>query len=402
MSEIQSLYVVGIALCLFSTGILGATTARPGRPLSYFAVYLGLESLCFLFELLTAHPATPLKALWQGLLMATSLLIAPCLWLAIKESVEGRRPTLACVGWRHLAVIIAGVVLTLPLIETAHFGVTFDNPDRVVAPLLEPAIHETMLLCLAIFAVQVPYYLWQCRRLLLEQRVFAGLGSTGASIPSHSWLHISLIIVCTTWLLGVLRTLAGALSAHSPGFFALVALIDVSVTIGCVYLIVKRVTCTAPREMRAEVPSLRATDTESASSESKYAKSQLDASVRTRIVRKLEVAFRTEEIYRDSRLSLGSLSRRINENEHYVSQVMNQELDTTFYELVNRHRIEHAKRLLVEASDQNVLDVALTVGFNAKSTFNSAFRRHTGMTPREYRSGCLPGEAMHSTPSLYS
>jgi AraC-like DNA-binding protein len=84
-------------------------------------------------------------------------------------------------------------------------------------------------------------------------------------------------------------------------------------------------------------------------------------------------------------LSLGSLSRRIHENEHYVSQVINQELKTSFYEYVNAHRIEHAKQLLIESPDQNVLDIALSVGFNTKSTFNSAFRRHTGITPREFR-----------------
>jgi AraC-like DNA-binding protein len=71
--------------------------------------------------------------------------------------------------------------------------------------------------------------------------------------------------------------------------------------------------------------------------------------------------------------------------------VLNQELGTTFYELVNRLRIEHAKRLLMSDVERNVLDVALEVGFNAKSTFNTAFKRHAGMTPSEFRANGATG-----------
>jgi AraC-like DNA-binding protein len=41
--------------------------------------------------------------------------------------------------------------------------------------------------------------------------------------------------------------------------------------------------------------------------------------------------------------------------------------------------------LLVEKRDQTVLEIALAVGFNAKSTFNTAFRRETGRTPSQFR-----------------
>lgn len=360
MDGIQSLYAVGGALCLFSTGVVSATARRNGHSLSYFIWYLGLESLCFALELLVAHPGTPLKALWLGLLMSTSLLVAPCLWLAVQESVERARPSLSMIGSQQRAIILAGVVLTLPLLETAHFGTGFTNPTRLGPTRFEPIIHETMVLCLAIFAVQAPFYLWRCRRLLRGQ--------------ARNWLQLPLAIVGTTWLLGIARTINGVLSNWSAEFAAMVALVDVSVTVAAVYLIVRKVA-----GERAEAPPVVSTET-------KYAKSPLDVSVRARIARKLEMAFGADELYRDPTLSLGSLSRRLGENEHYVSQILNQELSTTFYALVSSKRIEHAKRLLLADPDRSVLDIALAVGFNAKSTFNSAFRRDTGMTPREFRS----------------
>ena len=383
MNGIQSLYTVGVALCLFSSGIVNAKTVRTGQPVSYFAVYLALESLCFVFELLVAHPATPLKALWLSALMGTSLLIAPCLWLAIKESVEGTRPSLSSISLGARAVIVIGFILTLPLLETAHLGTGFSNPDRVEPTLFEPIIHATMLLCLALFAVQVPFYLWRCRQILLTMGPDDSRQGSASARP-RSWLQIPLIIVGVTWLLGVLRTLTGAFSAGSEVFFATVAFVDVSVTIGAVYLIVRKVACQPLPGVQSDAAR------QQPAPESKYARSPLDQAIRTRIVNKLAVAFDADELYCDARLSLGSLSRRINESEHYVSQVINQELDTTFHELVNRHRIEHARKLLVASPDRNVLDIALAVGFNAKSTFNTAFRRYSGMTPREFRSTASP------------
>ncbi|MET0657321.1 MAG: helix-turn-helix domain-containing protein [Steroidobacteraceae bacterium] len=361
MNAIQSLYAIGMASCLFSTAVFSGASLRTGRRFSYFSWYLALESLCFLFELLMAHPATPLKALWLSGLMVTSLLIAPALWMAVRESVEPTPPEFASFGRAHRMPIVVGALLTLPLLSTCHFGVTFDDPGRDPARVLLPFIHETMLLCIGIFALQVPYYLWRCRKLLL---------ASAAAERSRRWLQLPLLIVSTTWLSGVVRTMTVWFTDGGEQLFALLAVVDVGVTIGAAYLFVRYVAAAGPVPEPAEP---------------KYARSQLDAAVCKRITRKLEIAFGPEQVYRDSALSLGALSERVGESEHYVSQVINQALGTSFYELVNQHRIEHAKKLLTEQPASNVLDVALAVGFNAKSTFNSAFRRHTGMTPREFR-----------------
>jgi hypothetical protein len=268
-TSLYTIYAVAIALCVFSTAILMGTKATSGARFSFFALYLGLESLCFLFELLIAHPSTPLKALWLAMLMGTSLLIAPSLWLAIRENVEGTHVELSSLDWKQWSVIATGALLTLPLLETAHLGQEFVNPLRTEPTLLAKAIHPTMLLCIGLFAIQAPVYLLKSRRLLRE------------TTPAGSWLSVALLIVGTTWMAGVLRTMVEAFSDPGQRFFALLAFLDVIVTIGCVYYIMRRLT---RLHLLASVTATPLTQ----NVEAKYAKSQLDAPVRARIVQKLE------------------------------------------------------------------------------------------------------------------
>jgi AraC-like DNA-binding protein len=356
MSAIQTwLYLVAVALCVFSTAL---TTRRAGRvaPLRFFTGYLVIQSAAFLCELLIAHPLTPLKSLWLGMLMSTSLLVAPCLWLAFRESIGGARPALAELPRGHWLAIGAGVALTLPLVFSAHLGTVFTNPHQ---PWWLPSrfIHTTMLLCIGIFAVQVPVYLLRCRRILLEE--IQGRG--------RHWAQLPLAIVFTTWALAILRTVNSAFIKWPPLFSVVVAVVSVGVTVGALYLLLREFS----------IPERKAQE--------RYAKSQLGAAIRKRIVRKLEASLGEDALYKSSDLSLRALSEALNENPHYVSQVISQELNTSFYELVNRYRIEHAKRLLLDAPRETVLTIAMNVGFNSKSAFHTAFRRHTGVTPSQFR-----------------
>ena len=72
---------------------------------------------------------------------------------------------------------------------------------------------------------------------------------------------------------------------------------------------------------------------------------------------------------------------------HQLSQVINTELKTNFYSLINKYRIEEAKRLLIDPNKQhlNILEIAFETGFNSKSAFNTAFKKNTTMTPSQYK-----------------
>jgi YesN/AraC family two-component response regulator len=119
----------------------------------------------------------------------------------------------------------------------------------------------------------------------------------------------------------------------------------------------------------------------------KYRNSGLAASAAERLAFELDHYIKTEKLFKDSNLKLQTLATRLNTRIHYVSQAINQCYQLTFFEYLNRKRIEAAKELLQSdtCSDFRIIEIAYAVGYNNKNTFNSAFKRLTGLTPREYR-----------------
>jgi AraC-like DNA-binding protein len=381
---VSSLYTAALTLCLFSAGLLGQERNRRNGAVAWLTWFLVIEAMTFAFELLMAHPATPLKGLWLGLRLATSLLIAPCLWLAVKEIVEGTRPPLRTLGRAHLRAIGIGLLCTIPLIADAHLGTDYFNPQEPTTWLHARFIHTTMLGCIGIFAVQAPIFLLRCRRLL--QPLQPG---------SPLWVQFLLPIVATTWALGLLRTLQCA--THAPEELLLVcALLEAGVAVGAIYILIQRsrlppVVWVAPDEPVASVATLpAAADREAATGH--YARSSLTPVIRDRIRRKVRHALETDRLYRDPSLSLRALAEGLKENPHYLSQVLNQDLGSNFYDLVNQCRIEEAKALLLASPERTVLEIALAVGFNSKSTFHTAFRRHAGTTPSAFREKTVGNE----------
>ena len=79
--------------------------------------------------------------------------------------------------------------------------------------------------------------------------------------------------------------------------------------------------------------------------------------------------------------------KKIQIPSYQVSQAINEGLKKNFYELVNGYRVEEAKRLLADERNKNntILSVGFEAGFNSKTTFNTVFKKFTGLTPTEYR-----------------
>lgn len=92
-----------------------------------------------------------------------------------------------------------------------------------------------------------------------------------------------------------------------------------------------------------------------------------------------------EKPYLDANLNLERLSHQLAMTARELSEILNGALGTHFFDFVNGYRIEYAKDLLASTPKQSVTKVLYESGFNSKSSFNTAFKKHTGLTPSAFR-----------------
>lgn len=89
----------------------------------------------------------------------------------------------------------------------------------------------------------------------------------------------------------------------------------------------------------------------------------------------------------NSSLTIQEVSDEIGIPVRELSLLINHQLGQHFYDFVNTYRIENAMNILKDETKSKVtiLEILYEVGFNSKSSFNTAFKKHTGTTPTLYR-----------------
>jgi AraC-like DNA-binding protein len=95
-----------------------------------------------------------------------------------------------------------------------------------------------------------------------------------------------------------------------------------------------------------------------------------------------------EEPYLDTELSLGKLAKMLNLTSHQLSYIINNGFNQNFNGFINKFRVEKAKKLLVEdrkLDTYSIIGIAFDSGFNSKTSFNTAFKKITGLTPSEFK-----------------
>lgn len=119
----------------------------------------------------------------------------------------------------------------------------------------------------------------------------------------------------------------------------------------------------------------------------KYSTSGISAERMEKAFAELNVLMEDEKLFLDPGLTLQTLAQRLRIHPNHLSRIINERFGVSFNNFLNRYRIEEAKTRLVDPAekDRKVTDIMYDLGFYSKSTFNTAFRKFTGVSPSEYR-----------------
>lgn len=120
--------------------------------------------------------------------------------------------------------------------------------------------------------------------------------------------------------------------------------------------------------------------------QAKYKASSVTSDQQEALLLRLKQLMTTEKPFLTSDFCLPDLADQLKTSVHTLSQVINDGLKKSFFEMTAEYRIEEAKRLLKERPNIKVEEIAEEVGYNSKSSFNTAFKKLTGQTPSEWRS----------------
>ncbi|HEY1405254.1 MAG TPA: AraC family transcriptional regulator [Spirochaetota bacterium] len=118
-----------------------------------------------------------------------------------------------------------------------------------------------------------------------------------------------------------------------------------------------------------------------------YKKYPLTGSQKLQFLEQLRTSMTEKKPYLDPELTLRELSEISSVPERYLSRLLNDTIGQNFYDYVNSFRIQEAI-IHLENSDKvrrNILTILYDVGFNSKTSFNVAFKKHTGMSPTKYK-----------------
>lgn len=378
-----SIYAMILCLCVFTA--LHIYHRQLAFRLRYFFAFLVVQGLSSTFQWLMTNPDTPLKAIWLFGIMLLASMMAPCLWLFAKDIIDKQNKLSVGQKVAHSAPIILSAGLLVPLALSTHAGENFVHESSPLNAQQTNLVLTTMLLMAGVFFLQSICYLQNCiglikTRLLQNTRLFAFTTDSATLV-----LRVLLVVVIANFANNILRVLYCWVLDDIAPINLMFAFVQMSSFVYLCYSVINLSSNNNTQALKERDELAETTQIDKLQPNHKYQHSALDNARRERILQSINALFTEQKLYRNSRINLALLCEKLNDLPYVVSQAINESDYQNFYMLVNRFRVTEAQDLLINQPSVSILDIAHAVGYNAKSTFNTAFKSQTGMTPSAYR-----------------
>lgn len=349
IAVIDDVSLMGIAIGLFTALRILIATVRRGLPDRLLALLLLLCTANIIHGLIDFRPA-----LHGSLIIEPLQFLLPLTLVWYLRSIQGKR----------LFAPMDSIHLTLPLVFIA--ASYFPSLQEARLPSRVSAFSLVMWLTLAasssLLLIPVAHGIARYRKTLKQE---------------YSNLHG----IDAAWLAGILALMGALFSVY-----ALLAVLMIHASADfpqrrlLAALMALFTTVLSWKALGRKTPPLPAAQKPSIENETP------DPELRAAGLR-IKERIEREKLFKDPELSLDDLAREVGFSRHQVSAVLNRGLEASFFDLINRYRVEEFRRLCADPrwADEKIMTLALEAGFNSKPAFNLVFKRTTGQTPSQYR-----------------
>lgn len=304
-----------------------------------------------------------------GFDLSLKMALGPAVFFYTRALISSEKPKFGGLDWTSLIGPALIILVSLPFA-----GLSAEEKLALVDPVTRNPDHFAIAIftCTAslfIFLGFTAFYLVAAVRLQVEHRRKMMEQFANIETQSLDWLRTILLVFAGAWAFFAIKQVLWLTGISIPALNVVLALTEALAIAAFAFLGLHQ------PDMRFE--------------EASKARSQTRRPILTderlgRTAAKLMRALNTNKFYADNTLSLRKLSDITGVTKNHISETLSQHLGINFFDFVNSQRAVEAKRLLTE-TDLTILDVGLEVGFNSRSTFNAAFKKHVGSTPSSYR-----------------
>ena len=277
---------------------------------------------------------------------------------------------------RHLLHVIPYLIVNL-LVLTNFYGV---NPDSkiILFPNISDALKNSFI---HIFVhLQVVCYLVAVFIVLKRAKTIYLENYANSTISFYKWLFQLTVVISILHAFAILKNIYKFSDYETFYYWTRIILVLTELIIFCWYVLKALNTPNLFKSVdsKLKLTSNLITEREGDSIKKDPINNEVEA---------LKNYMIKEEPFLDSSLTMQDLANQMHLNVRDASILINHTIGQHFFDFVNEYRIEKAMRILENPlnNKQTVLEILYEVGFNSKSSFNTAFKKYTGTTPTLYR-----------------
>lgn len=260
-------------------------------------------------------------------------------------------------------------LVVIALLLLSFFLLDLDGDDVVFTQA------QLFLFINVLLHLQIAFYLFLSFRVLQRFKHIYVNNFAGNQLEAYNWLFRLTVALTLFYILALVKNVFKFTDSAEVSELLKVALLFFELVILCWYLF----QAISKPEIFKGIHSKLSLETSN------------DTNVAHAKIADLRVLMTEEKPFLDPSISVKDVAERIEMPARELSELLNKQIGKHFFDFINEYRIKEAQKLLGDSSkkDFTILEILYEVGFNSKSSFNTAFKKHTGKTPTEYRKSLI-------------